>query len=73
MRARDDLVVYSAPELVEPADSALPIHSNYTIYGRDGKILRHVDIRSGSFYKAPVAGSLPAGTAKLKAGRRISV
>jgi hypothetical protein len=63
-----ELVVYSAPELVDPADSAHPTHSSYTLYNRDGKILRRVDNRSGSFYQGPVAVSLPAGTYKV-AGR----
>lgn len=60
------LLVYSAPALVYPADSAHPTHTNYTIYDRDGKILRRVDNRSGSFYQAPVAVSLPTGTYKVK-------
>jgi len=37
------LVVYSAPELVDLADSAHPTHSSYTIYDQDGMILRRVD------------------------------
>ena len=60
------LMVYSALESVNLGDSNHPAHSSYTIYDRDGKILQHVNNRSGSFYRSLVAVSLPTGTYKVK-------
>lgn len=61
------LVVYSALEVGNPLDSEHPAHTSYAIYNQDGKILRRVDNRAGSFYQDPAPVSLPAGTYKVEA------
>lgn len=61
------LVVYSALEVADPASSDFPTHASYDIYDADGNLVRHVDNRSGTFYEAPAAVSLPAGKYQIKA------
>jgi hypothetical protein len=61
------LVVYSALEAVNPANSDFPTHAGYTIYDESGKFLQRVDNRSGAFDQSPVAVSLPPGEYQVKA------
>jgi hypothetical protein len=61
------LVVYSALEDVDPGSSRFPTHAAYNIYDADGKLVRHVDNRSGSFYENPATVPLPAGKYQVKA------
>ncbi len=61
------LVVYSALEAVNPADSDFPTHAGYTIYDENGKLLQRVDNRSGAFDQSAAAVSLPPGEYKVKA------
>ena len=65
-KGRGQLVVYSALELINTTDSYHPAHTGYVIYDSNGKLLRRVDNRSGSFYQTPVAVSLPAGEYKVE-------
>jgi hypothetical protein len=61
------LVVYTALEVDNPTTSDFPTHAGYEIDDTGGKLVRHVDNRSGSFYQAPVSVSLPPGEYKVKA------
>jgi len=61
------LVVYSAEEVVNPVSSDFPTHASYEIDDVDGKFMRRVDNRSGSFYQTPASVSLPPGEYKVKA------
>jgi hypothetical protein len=61
------LIVYSASEVVDQAESFFPTHSGYTIYLPDGQRLRKVDNRTGSFDQEPVTVTLPAGEYSLRA------
>jgi hypothetical protein len=61
------LVVYTALEVVNPATSDYPTHAGYEIEDADGKLIRRVDNRSGSFYQAPASVPLSPGEYKVKA------
>jgi len=61
------LVVYSALEVVNPVSSDFPTHAGYDIDDVNGKFIRRVDNRSGSFYQTPASVSLPPGEYKIKA------
>ena len=61
------LVVYSALEVVDQVSSDFPTHASYKIYDANGKLLRRVDNRSGSFYQSPAEVSLPPGEYKVEA------
>ncbi|HUD49249.1 MAG TPA: hypothetical protein VMR33_20640 [Candidatus Baltobacteraceae bacterium] len=60
------LLVYSALESEDQTQSDHPTHSSYIIYDMDGKILRRVDNRSGSFYQSPMTVSLLPGEYRVK-------
>jgi hypothetical protein len=66
-QGQGQLVVYSALEVVNPDSSDFPTHASYNIYDADGNFVKHVDNRSGTFYEAPAAISLPTGKYKVKA------
>jgi len=59
-------LVYTATEVNDQVDAYYPTHSSYAIYTTDGKLVRRVGNRSGSFYQDPVPVSLPQGTYKIK-------
>jgi hypothetical protein len=61
------LVVYTALEVANPASSDFPTHAGYEIDDADGKLVRRVDNRSGSFYQAPMSVPLPPGKYNVKA------
>jgi hypothetical protein len=61
------LMVYSATEVDDAANAYFPVHSAYTISDAGGKLLRHVDNRTGSFEQTPVTVPLPAGNYKVRA------
>jgi hypothetical protein len=61
------LVVYSALEVANPAGSDFPTHAGYEIDDANGKMVRRVDNRTGSFYQTPESVSLPPGEYKVKA------
>ena len=61
------LVVYSALEVVDAVNSDFPTHAAYEIYLPDGKLLKRIDNRSGSFYQSPATVSLPPGEYTVKA------
>lgn len=61
------LVVYSAMEVINAADARHPAHSSYRIYMPDGKLLRDVDNREGSFYQDPIAVPLAPGKYNIEA------
>lgn len=60
------LVVFTALELMNTLDSYHPAHTRYVIYDSNGKLLRQVDNRSGSFYQTPQTITLSAGEYKVK-------
>jgi len=61
------LIVYSAVESVNAVNSDFPTHAGYAIYDETGKLVRHVDNRSGAFNQSPATVSLPPGEYKVKA------
>jgi len=61
------LVVYSTEEVVNAVASDFPTHAGYEIDDANGKLIRRVDNRSGSFYQTPVSVALPPGEYKVKA------
>lgn len=61
------LVVYSALEVANPVSSDFPTHAAYDVYAADGKLVRRVDNRSGSFYQSPATVMLPQGQYTVKA------
>jgi hypothetical protein len=65
--SQGQLVVYSALEVANTANSDFPTHAGYEIYDANGTLLRRVDNRSGSFYQSPAAVPLPSGEYKVKA------
>jgi hypothetical protein len=64
---KGQLVVYSAEEVVNAVASDFPTHAGYEIDDANGKFIRRVDNRSGSFYQSPASVSLPPGEYKVKA------
>lgn len=60
------LVVYSALEVLNAVSSDFPTHAAYKIYDSDGKLLKVVDNRSGSFEQSPETVSLPPGEYTVK-------
>jgi hypothetical protein len=61
------LVVYSALEAANPVSSDYPTHAGYAIYDENGKLLRHVENRSGPFEQSPETVSLAPGEYRVKA------
>lgn len=61
------LVVYSAVEVVDAVGADFPTHAGYEIDDANGKFIRRVDNRSGSFYQTPASVPLPPGKYKIKA------
>jgi hypothetical protein len=61
------LMVYSATRVTTADDSEYPVHTPYTIYGRDNKVLRDVNNTAGLFSQAPSTVSLPPGRYQVKA------
>ena len=64
------LVVYSAPEVTDQAETYFPTHSSYAIYSLEGSLIKKVDNRTGSFDQSPVAIELPAGEYEVRARAR---
>lgn len=64
------LVVYSATEITDQAETYFPTHSSYAIYAPDGKFVEKVDNRTGSFDQEPVAVELPVGQYRIRARAR---
>ncbi|HZL42440.1 MAG TPA: hypothetical protein VFD66_04095 [Verrucomicrobiae bacterium] len=60
------LIVYTATEVPAIVGSRHPTHSAYQLYAADGKRLRWVDNRAGSFYQDPVALDVPPGRYEVK-------
>lgn len=61
------LVVYSARDLMNTADSDHPAHTSYIIYDHDGDFRQRVNNRAGSFYQEPASVSLPVGSYEIEA------
>ncbi|HXS68518.1 MAG TPA: hypothetical protein VN761_06715 [Candidatus Polarisedimenticolia bacterium] len=61
------LVVYSALEAANAVSSDYPTHAGYAIYGKNGKLIRHVENRSGPFDQSPETVLLPPGEYQVKA------
>lgn len=61
------LTVYSATRVTTADDSEYPVHTPYTIYGADNKVLREVNNTAGLFSQAPSTVSLPPGRYQVKA------
>jgi hypothetical protein len=61
------LMVYSATRVTTADDSEYPVHTSYTIYGPDEKLLRNVNNTAGLFSQAPSTVSLPPGQYRVKA------
>lgn len=61
------LVVYTALEVVNASNSDFPTHVGYEIDDTNGKLIRRVDNRTGSFYQTPMSVPLPPGEYKVKA------
>ena len=61
------LVVYSELEAANAVSSDYPTHAAYDIYDMNGKLVRHVENRSGPFDQSPAAVSLPPAEYKVKA------
>ena len=66
-KGEGELVVHSAREVRNPADSEHLTHSSYKVYSEDGRVLRRVRNLDGSFYADPVPVRLPVGTYKVEA------
>lgn len=60
-------MVYSSLEVANAEGSDFPSHSSYDIYDADGKLVRHVDNRSGPFYEDPATVLLSAGKYQINA------
>ena len=60
------LVVYTATEVTDPANAYFPTHSAYVIHTPDGRLVRRVDNRTGSFYQSPNPVLLPPGAYLVK-------
>jgi len=61
------LMVYSATRVTTADDSEYPVHTPYTLYGADNKVLREVNNTAGLFSQAPSTVSLPPGRYRVKA------
>lgn len=61
------LMVYSATRVTTADDSEYPVHTPYTIYGPDQKVVRIVNNTAGLFSQAPSTVSLPPGQYRVKA------
>ena len=61
------LLVYSATRVTTSDDSEYPVHTPYTIYGRNQQIMRRVENTSGLFSKDPQTVSLKPGEYRIKA------
>ena len=61
------LMVYSATRVTTADDSEYPVHTAYTIYGTDNKVVRDVNNTAGLFSQAPTTVSLPPGRYQVKA------
>lgn len=64
---RGSLLVYSAERAATYAQSEYPVHTAYTIYSLDNKMVRRVENLSGSFNQDPERVSLPEGRYRIKA------
>ncbi|MBS0422112.1 MAG: hypothetical protein JSR66_30685 [Proteobacteria bacterium] len=62
-----NLVVYSAERAATYAQSEYPVHTAYTIYSLDNKMVRRIENLSGSFNQDPERVSLPPGRYRIKA------
>jgi hypothetical protein len=60
-------MVYSATRVTTADDSEYPVHTPYTIYGPDDKLIRNVNNTAGLFSQAPSTVSLPPGQYHVKA------
>ncbi len=60
-------MVYSATRVTTADDSEYPVHTPYTIYGPDDKILQEVTNTAGLFSHAPSTVSLQPGHYRVKA------
>jgi len=61
------LMVYSATRVTTEDDSEYPVHTPYTIYGSNNKVVREVRNTAGLFNQAPSTVSLPPGSYQVKA------
>jgi len=61
------LMVYSATRVTTADDSEYPVHTPYTIYGPDNKVLQDVNNTAGLFSQAPSTVSLQPGRYRVKA------
>lgn len=66
-KEQGQLVVYSALEAANAVSSDYPTHAAYDIYDMNGKLVRHVENRSGPFDQSPAAVSLTPGEYKVTA------
>jgi hypothetical protein len=60
-------MVYSATRVTATDDSEYPVHTPYTIYGPDNKVLQDVSNTAGLFSQAPSTVSLQPGRYRVKA------
>jgi hypothetical protein len=60
-------MVYSATRVTASDDSEYPVHTPYTIYSPDNKVLQDVNNTAGLFSQAPSTVSLPPGRYRVKA------
>ena len=60
-------MVYSATRVTTSDDSEYPVHTPYTIYGPNNKVLQDVNNTAGLFSQAPSTVSLPPGRYQVKA------
>ena len=66
-QGQGQLVVYTSLEVANPVNADYPTHAGYSVYGSDGKLLKRVDNRSGSFDQTPASVTLPPGEYTVKA------
>ncbi len=61
--ASDDgeLIVYSADDAIDTADSEHPHHRRYVIRAADGSVLRSIENQTGPFGQDPEDVTLPPG------------
>jgi hypothetical protein len=61
------LKVYSASHPSAYAQSEYPVHTDYTIYGPDDKVVQRIDNRAGMFGQDPAVVPLRPGPYRVKA------
>lgn len=62
-----DLLVFSADRVSTTTQSEYPVHTAYTIYTLEGRVLKRVRNLAGTFNQDPERVSLPEGSYRVRA------